>query len=207
MENKSQNCSVEKLTHEESPRNIFVAGLFWLFLIATCGACLLHMFGLDWIVLKTADIPIPPEFAQKVIHAALKAFELLFAYRILTHKSWFVCFILAVLQSIGTGFAPRVLQGILDLILPWIFALIFRKDRLTALLDWLLLEALMNVYSLLFVLASFGGLSLGYASHFWAAIVSLVGYKLFIVTVYLYAKSKGGIRIWKMQRKLFNLPK
>lgn len=205
MENELQKCSVEESKHR-TPRQVLAAGMFWVFLIATLAAFLLHVFGLGWVVAKTAEVKEPSEFLQKIILALLKTFELIFAYKMLIHRSWSLCCIVSILQSVLTGFLPGVCQGLADVLLPLLFAIVLRKGRLIALLDWLFLELLMNAYSLIFVIANFGGLQLDYGYSFWANVVSVIDFKLFIVTIYAYAKSKGGIQLWKTKRRLLNLP-
>lgn len=86
-----------------------------------------------------------------------------------------------------------------------ILTVIFRKDRGWAVIDFLFIYLLMFLYGLLLTVAKFGGLSLEYAYSFYANTIGIIDYKLFVVTLYLYTKYKGGIKLWKsMKRKLLS---
>lgn len=188
----------------EPPKQVFVAGMFYMFLILTLIAFLLHLFGLNWFA-STIKISEPSEIVQKITLAMLNTLELVFVYRILTKKSWMICFIISITQAVCVGFIPNHLyQSIANMCIMLLVTVILRKDRGYAILDFIFLFIIMNLYSAMLVLAKFGGLTEDYGHSFYANIASLLDYKLFIITIYTYIKYKGGFKIWKMKRKLLS---
>lgn len=183
-------------------KSIFAAGLFYTFLILTVVAFLLHLLGADWF-LATIEIPEPSSTMCKLIKAFLKAFELMFVYKMLTKRSFGLCFIISVLQTASVGFLPLgTSQSVVDCVLMFAFPIILRKDRLWAVVDTIFIYIVMCLYGSLFLIAKFGGLSTDYGYSFYANILGVTDYKLFVVTMYLYTKYRGGIKLWMKRRLL-----
>lgn len=176
-----------------------------MFMILTLAAFLFHLFGLNWFETHV-KLPEPSEWVQKGVIAGLKVLELTFVYKMLTHKSFLLCVVLSIVHTVLAGFIPiRVLQSAIDGVAMLILTVIFRKDRGWAVIDFLFIYLLMFLYGLLLTVAKFGGLSLEYAYSFYANTIGIIDYKLFVVTLYLYTKYKGGIKLWKsMKRKLLS---
>ena len=193
---QSKQCTDSKKT--------FVAGLFYLFVILTGVAFLLRLFSLDWFDSTIVDIEEPDKESQWIILGLLKTFELVFTYKILTKGRFFICILIAVIQTIvtpwlGAGFV----QSLADFFLMFIIPLIMRKDKINALVDVISLNIIMCLYGLLFLIGKFGVYSSNQIYSFYANVLGMMDYKLFIVTLYLYIEFKGGIQVWKMKRKLF----
>lgn len=183
-------------------KSIFTAGMFYTFLILTVLAFLLHLLGADWFI-ATAEIPEPSVTICKLIKACLKAFELMFVYKMLTKRSFTACLIISVLQTVAIGFLPiGTFQSITDCVLMFAFPILFRKDRWWAVVDTIFIYIVMCLYGSLFMIAKFGGFSTDYGYSFYANIIGLIDYKLFIVTMYLYTKYRGGIKLWMKRRLL-----
>lgn len=186
----------------DSPKSTFWAGMFYLFLSLTLLASVLHLFGLNWFECRM-NIPEPNLVIQKIVKASLKVFELIFVYKILTCMSTLTCFGISTVEVIAVGFIPNHFQGIADLIVMTVVSLCSRKDKLNATVDLIALFILMNAYSILFELLKFGIIGESNKFSFYTGVVSLFDYKLFIITLYMYIKYKGGIKLWRMKRKLF----
>ena len=192
---KTEKCTDSKST--------LVAGMFYTFVILTVVAFLLHLFGLDWFA-ANVEIPEPNSVVNKLVKASLKAFELVFIYKMLTKKDFVLCTLIAVLQTAAIGVLPTgAPQSISDCVLMFAFPLLFRKDRWWAVVDTIFIYIVMCLYGSLFMIAKFGGFSTDYGYSFYANIVGVIDYKLFVVTMYLYTKYRGGIRLW-MKRKLLS---
>ena len=178
-----------------------VAGLFYTFLLLTVLAFLLRLFGLTWFD-SHVDMEEPSLAIQKGIKFVLKAFELTFVYKILTKKGFIVCAVTSVVQTALTPFlGAGMYQSLADTLIMFALPLVFRKDKGWAILDTLFLYALMCLYGALSLVGKFGEVDGSHVYSFYAAILNIVDYKLFIVTLYLFIKYKGGIRLWKSMKR------
>lgn len=190
--------------HQSDAKQIFVAGMFYAFVILTVIAFLFHLFGLDWFE-SNVTIPDIPEVWQQVVLACLKCFELVFIYRILAHTGWIACAMIAVVHVGLVGFIPEGLwQTIADAGFMLAVPFVLRHDKGYAVLDFLFLYILLSLYGVLLLVAKFGGISGQDGYSFYANVVATIDYKLFIVTIYAYIKFTGGFKLWKMKRKLLS---
>lgn len=189
-----------------SEKTVLAASLFYTFLALTCIAFLLRVFGIP-VFEAEVNIKEPSEYCQKLIKFLLKVFELVFVYRILLQKGFLTCLVLSIVQTILTPFlGAGGLQSMADAICMIALPIIFRKDRGWAVIDTLFLYALMCLYGALSLVVKFGELNSSQVYSFYAAILNVVDYKLFIVTIYLFIKYKGGFRLWKrMKRPLLEM--
>lgn len=175
--------------------------LLWVFAGLTVLLALFRLFGLDWFD-STLSFEDPPIVVQKIIKGVLKGVELFFVYKILTGRGFFVCLGLSVAHVIGVGCLPiGWQQSLADAFCMFSFPFLSRKsDRAFALLETTVLYVVMNLYGLLFVFARMGDASYGQSFSFYASVVGLIDYKLFIVVLYLFTKLKGGV-LWWLKRK------
>lgn len=202
MKMEQPHTQEQQIKTSKAPKQVFIAGMFYVFLLTTLGAFLLHLFGLDWF---RANIKIedPSTNVQIGIKAVLKAFELTFVYKLLSKRSFLFCIVCAAVHTGVVGFLPTGLyQSAADALLMLLVPLITRKDIGWIILDFLFLYALMTLYSLMLTAAKFGGLSMDYTYSFYANVAAMLDFKLFIVTLYLYTRYKGGIKLWMKKRRL-----
>lgn len=172
-----------------------------MFLALTVSTFLLRIIGLDWFASNT-EIPEPPKIVQAIIKASLKAFELVFVYKLLCKKSWVFCTIVSVLQSFLAGFIPvGYAQSLFDLAVMIAVPIALRKNKLHAIVDTLFVYSIMCLYGCLSLVAKFGELDSSQVYSFYEAILQMVDYKLFIVTMYAFVKYKGGFRLWKRMKR------
>ena len=184
-------------------KTVLTASLFYTFMALTFVAAMFHLFGLEWFS-STVNIPEPNRFWAEFTKAALKILELVFMYKITIKKGFLFCIIVSFVQTIAVGFLPLgTAQSIADFVLLMTLPTVLRKDHLNAFIDAIALYVILCLYAALFLIAKFGGLALNYGYSFYANIVGIIDYKLFIVTLYLYVKYKGGIKLW-MKRKLLS---
>lgn len=185
--------------HYSDSKTALISGLLYTFICLTGIAALFHLVGLDWFA-STVVLQEPAPVIQKAVRAFLKILELVFMYKISTRKSFLTCIIMSALHTGAVGFLPSgLIQSCADFILILALPTILRKDSVRGLLDSLGMYAVLMAYTSLFMLAKFGGIYPEYNYSFYANIVSLVDYKLFIITLYLYTKQKGGLHIWKIR--------
>ena len=59
-----------------------------------------------------------------------------------------------------------------------------------------------GVRGLKFSVGRIGGVNAAFAYDFVVSIIGTIDYKLFIVSLYLFVKYLGGIRLWKTQKRL-----
>lgn len=202
MKVEQQPQMTEQNQTSRTPKQILIAGVFYVFLFTTLGAFLFHLFGLDWFE-TNIDITEPSKATQEGIKGVLKAFELIFVYKMLSKKSFVFCVVCAVVHTAIVGFFPAGLyQSAADAAFMLLIPLFTRKDIGWTILDFLFLYILMTLYSLMLTVAKFGGLSMDYTYSFYAGVAAVLDFKLFIVTLYLYTRYKGGIKLWMKKRRL-----
>lgn len=187
----------------ENPKTVLFSGMFHTFLILTAVSFFIRLVGVDWFT-SSVEIPEPSEPIQKLIKAGLKVFELVFIYKILTKRSFFFCLIISIAQTIVTPlFGAGYVQSALDMAFWFAIPLSLRKDKGAAIVDALALYFLLTLYSALSLVGKFGELEKSQVHSFYKAVMSIADYKFFIVTLYSYINYKGGIKLWKIKRKLF----
>lgn len=187
------------------PKVEFWAGMFHMFLSLTILSFICHVVGLGWFSSSNVSLKIPSELAQKFINCGLNVIELIFVYKILIREHSLLCSIVAVLQAVFVGFAPSVFQGLINMSCMCLLTVILRKDHVHGLIDFVVLAILMTLYAALLQITKFGAVSSDSANDLYKGIVSIIDYKLFIVTLYMFIKYKGGIKLWKRKRKLFQI--
>lgn len=182
-------------------KSTLAAGMFYTFVGLTLLAFLFRVFGIP-LFETHVQIEEPSKEVQKAVKFVLKVFELVFVYRLLSKKSFTICTVIATIQTILTPFlGAGWIQSSADAICMIAVPLIFRKDKGWAMLDTLFLYLVMCLYGSLSLVAKFGELDSSHVYSFYAAVLNILDYKLFIVTLYLFVKYKGGIRLWKRMKR------
>lgn len=204
-EDLQQKSAKELLAEEQEKAKVtFISLVFYFFVVMTIIAFLFRVIGLDWFA-STVEIQEPSRGIQIATKAVLKAFEAVFSYLILTKKKWYVCLPIAIIQTACVGFIPTgIFQTIADGALLLIIPLLLRKDKLNALIDFIVFYAIMTLYGLFVTFAKFGTAGNDAVFSFYYNIAATIDYKLFIVTLFLFIKHTGGIRLWKEKRAIFS---
>ena len=185
--------------------------IFSLYLL--CGIVLTMLFcaivrlcGGLWFSADFSQITAPSKEWQEAIKGALLIFELLFVYKILSRTSFLLCFFIATIETlIGILLGEFVNNVIISnlyymacvIAIPALFV-----RRWYALLDGVILYAMAMLYGIAFSVGRIGGVNAAFAYDFVVSIIGTIDYKLFIVSLYLFVKYFGGIRLWKTQKRL-----
>ena len=186
--------------------------IFVLCLLITCIAVMLlcliaRLCGVLWFAADLEAIPIPNEFWQEIINAALMIFELVFVYKILCRTKWWICFLLSIVETLTgilIGYLTNkntIITNIFYLICILIIPIFFVK-KWYSIFENALLYAISMLYGIVFLVGRIGIFSETAAYNFVYNVLGTIDYKIFIVCIYLIVKYFGGIRLWKTQKRL-----
>lgn len=199
--------SVREYFSDKTGEQIFV-----LCLLISCIAVMLlcviaRLCGILWFAADLTAVPVPSEFWQEVIMAALMIFELLFVYKILCRTKWWICFCISVIETLigiligyltdGNNIATNIFYLACILIIP-----IFFVRKWYSILENALLYAISMLYGVIFLVGRIGGVDENSAYNFIYNVLGTIDYKIFIVSLYLFIKYFGGIKLWKTQKRL-----
>lgn len=186
--------------------------IFVLCLLISCIAVMLlcviaRLCGILWFAADLTAVPVPSGFWQEVIMAALMIFELLFVYKILCRTKWWICFCISVIETLigiligyltdGNNIATNIFYLACILIIP-----IFFVRKWYSILENALLYAISMLYGVIFLVGRIGGVDENSAYNFIYNVLGTIDYKIFIVSLYLFIKYFGGIKLWKTQKRL-----
>lgn len=186
--------------------------IFVLCLLVSCVAVMLlcviaRLCGILWFAADLEIVPVPNKFWQEVIMAALMIFELLFVYKILCRTKWWICFCISVIETLigiligyltnGNNIATNIFYLACILIIP-----IFFVRKWYSILENALLYAISMLYGVIFLVGRIGGVDENSAYNFIYNVLGTIDYKIFIVSLYLFIKYFGGIKLWKTQKRL-----
>lgn len=162
---------------------------------------IVRLCGGLWFSADLSVVPIPSEQWQDVIMSALLAFELVFTYKILCRCHWLVALAFAICHTGIAAFIPSLLwTNIFHIAMIMLIPAIYTVD-LRTFIDSLLLWLLCGLYSAIFLTARIGTIK-DASTNFVYNVLGAIDYKLFIVSLYLFIKYYGGIRLWKKQKRL-----
>lgn len=192
---------------DKSGEQIFVLCLL-ISSIAVMLLCVIaRLFGILWFAADLEIVPVPNKFWQEVITAALMVFELIFVYKILCRTKWIICFCIAVIETLigiligyltnGNDIATNIFYLACILFIPIIFV-----RKWYSILENALLYAISMLYGVIFLVGRIGGVDENSAYNFIYNVLGTIDYKIFIVSLYLFIKYFGGIRLWKTQKRL-----
>lgn len=165
-----------------------------------------RLCGCLWFAADLTSVKEPSKFWQEVAKGALLTFELTFVYKLLIRRPSVVCFAIALAETlIGILLGEFVNNVIVSnlyymtciIVIPAIFV-----RRWYSLLDNVILYAMAMLYGIAFSVGRIGGVNAAFAYDFVVSIIGTIDYKLFIVSLYLFVKYFGGIRLWKTQKRL-----
>lgn len=198
MENNRIKSYFKKLT----PEQVFSLCLFVGCFIIMLFCAIVRLCGGLWFSADLSIIKLPSKLWQDIIMALLLIFELSFVYKILCRSNWFVCIFIIIIQATIGYFIPNLLWTNLFHLFCYMIIPIFFVRNWFSLIDSIFLYLLTLLYSLLFLVGRIGNLNLDSASNFIYNVLGCIDYKLFIVSIYLYIKNFGGIKLWKNQKRL-----
>ena len=167
---------------------------------------IVRLCGGLWFSADLSAVKEPNAFWQEVIKAALLIFELIFVYKILCRCSWGICFLISLIQTgiiifIGYFSDNTIATNIFNLTCILFIPVIFTRKWITLLED-VLLYIIFTLYGLIFLVGRIGNIDSQTAYNFVYNILGMIDYKLFIISVFLFIKYFGGIKLWKKQKTL-----
>ena len=165
-----------------------------------------RLAGVLWFSADLSSVETPSRFWQEFISAALLIFELIFVYKILCRTKWTICFAIAIAETLiclligyvtdGNQIVTNIFTALCILFIPIAFT-----RKWFSLVESIALYFVSTLYGILFCVGRIGGLEI-YNYNFVASVLGAIDYKLFIVSLYLFVKNFGGIRLWKTQKRL-----
>ena len=178
-----------------------------------CGIVLTMLFcaivrlcGGLWFSADFSQITAPSKEWQEAIKGALLIFELLFVYKILSRTSFLTCFFIATIETlIGILLGEFVNNAIISNLFYMtciLFIPVFFVKTWFSFLENAIMYALCMLYGIVFLVGRIGGVDDTSAYNFTASVLGTIDYKLFIVSLYLFVKNFGGIKLWKGQKRL-----
>lgn len=167
--------------------------------------CIVRLCGGLWFTADLSKIQEPSKAWQEIIKGALLVFELIFVYKLLCRTKWWICFVIAVVETglgilLGETINNEIVSNLFYIVCYFIIPLPFVRHWFS-LIDSLVLYVLELLYGLIFMVGRIGNVD-PQAYNFVSGIVGVIDYKLFILSVYLIINYFGGIRLWKKQKRL-----
>ena len=171
-----------------------------------CGIVLTMLFcaivrlcGGLWFSADFSQITAPSKELQEAIKGALLIFELLFVYKILSRTSFLLCFFIATIETlIGILLGEFVNNSIISNLFYMaciLFIPVFFVKTWFSFLENAIMYALCMLYGIVFLVGRIGGVDDTSAYNFTASVLGTIDYKLFIVSLYLFVKNFGGIKL------------
>ena len=177
-------------------------GVFALMLFCA----IVRLCGGLWFSADLSLVKEPNKFWQEVIKGALLVLELIFVYKILCRTSWFICFVISLIETIigiiiGRYIDNLIVSNIFYLLCYLIIPVCFVKHWFT-LIESIILYTLEILYGFLFLVGRIGTLQSDSAYNFIYNVLGTIDYKLFIIALFLTVKYFKGIKLWKNQKRL-----
>lgn len=182
---------------KKTPEQVFSFCLFIGCFSLMLFCAIVRLCGGLWFSADLSYIKEPSPFWQEIIMACLLIFELLFVYKILCRTKWIWCFLISIAQVILLYFSKSALiDNIINLVLYFAIPFVFKR-KWGVLLESAFMYIVCTLYASLFLLARIGSVNVNYQFNFVYNVLGCIDYKLFIVSIYLYIKNFGGIKLWK----------
>lgn len=174
--------------------------------------CIVRLCGGLWFTADLTAIKEPSKVWQEVIKGSLLTFELVFVYKLLCRTKWWMCFLIAIIETglgilIGETINNEIVSNLFYMVCYFVIPLPFVRHWFS-LIDSAVVYGLGVLYSLIFMVGRIGNIEVG-AYNFIFNVIGIIDFKLFIVTLYLTINYFGGIQLWKTQKRLIlmkNLP-
>lgn len=182
---------------KKTPEQVFSFCLFVGCISLMIFCAIVRLCGGLWFTADTSKIKEPSKVWQDIIMGALMVFEATFVHKILSRKSWLLSFCLAISQLILILVCKNALMSnIINLLYYFVPHIIIRRKWIT-LLESAFMYLLIFIYSALFLVGRIGYIDGNQGYNFIFNVLGAIDYKLFIVSIYLFIKNFGGIKLWK----------
>lgn len=169
----------------EKGKQVYIYSLFITCLATTVFLAIFRLIFPNLLV-ESVKLPNLCETTQSIILLCLMIFELFFVYKILLYKNKNItCLVLAILQSlIGREIPSYNWTSAFHMFCLFVIPLILNKN-FRSLLRTTFLYGIELIYCSIFLFAKFGKVEACMADNFYYSVLSVLDYKLFIVTIYL----------------------
>lgn len=205
---------VKEYFKNKTGEQIFALCLLVSVILLMLFCAIVRLCGGLWFAADISKIVEPSKFWQEIIKGILLLTELIFVYKILCRTSFFICFLIALAETlVGILLGETVNNVIVTNLFNMaciLFIPVFFVRSWFSLLENALLYGLSMLYGIVFLVGRIGGIDTEAAYNFVYNILGIIDFKLFFVALYLVVKYFGGIRLWKTQKRLIfqkDLPK
>lgn len=160
-----------------------------------------RLCGKLWFNLDPSIVPEISYTMQVIILTLLKLVELTFIFMILCKTKTSICFTMALVETIISGFLSGIILNIFNLFCIIVIPILFnRKDWKHCLIDNIILYVVLFLYSATFLFGRMGTI-IDAKFNFVVQVLCTIDYNVFIISIYNVVKLFGGIKLWKI--KLF----
>lgn len=197
---------IEEHFKNKTGEQIFSFFLFIWVIITMLFCAIVRLCGGLWFSADFSQITVPSKIWQEIIKGALLIFELIFVYKILCRKSFLLCFCISFIETfVGILLGEFVNNAIISNLFYMtciLFIPVFFVKTWFSFLENAIMYSLCMLYGIVFLVGRIGGVDDTSAYNFTASVLGTIDYKLFVVSLYLFVKNFGGIKLWKGQKRL-----
>lgn len=197
---------VKEYFKNKTGEQIFALCLLVSVILLMLFCAIVRLCGGLWFAADMSKIVEPSKFWQEIVKGILLLTELLFVYKILCRTSFFICFLIALAETLvgillGETVNNSIVSNLFYIACYFIIPLCFRREWFS-LLESAILYGLQFLYAILFLTGRIGGIEINAGFNFVISVLGTIDYKLFIIAMYLFIKYFGGIKLWKKQNRL-----
>jgi hypothetical protein len=158
---------------------------------------IVRLCGGLWFTADTSIIKEPSKFWQDVIMAGLFAFETTIVFKILCKTKWIYCFLISCCELLLFDiFKNQLISNIISIVSYYVVAFCFQRKWIV-LIETTIIYLIGFIYSALFLMGRIGFVNGTQGYNFIFSVLGSIDYKLFIVSIYLFLKNFGGVKLWK----------
>lgn len=197
---------VKEYFKNKTGEQIFALCLLVSVILVMLFCAIVRLYGGLWFAAEMSKIVEPSKFWQEIIKGILLLIELIFAYKILCRTSFFICFLIALAETLvgillGETVNNSIVSNLFYMACIFIIPFCFHKSWFV-LLESGIYYVVSFLYCALFLVGRIGGIDGESAYSFYISVMGSIDQKLFSVALYLVVKYFGGIRLWKTQKRL-----
>lgn len=194
--------SIKQHFKDKTPEQIFTFFLLCGSIVLMLVCAVVRLCGGDWLAADITAIPVPSPLVQEIVMAALLVFEQTFVFKILCRASWGMSLFLAIAEAllgILIGYLTgenRTATNIFYMACVLIFPIFFTR-KWYSIIENAILYGMSLLYGVVFLVGRIGDMDVN-TYNFVTSVLSTIDYKIFFVSLYLYIKYYGGIKLWKI---------
>ena len=191
--------------NERTSEQIFSLCLLVGVVVLMLFCCIVRLCGGLWFTADLSSIKEPSKAWQEVIKGALLTFELVFVYKMLCRTKWWICFVIAVVETglgilLGETISNEIVSNLFYMLCVFVIPLPFVRQWFS-LIDSAVLYGMEMIYCLLFMVGRIGCINATASYNFVYSILGILDFKLFTIAIYLRINYFGGIKLLKRQKR------